>query len=413
MALLANKVKKWVEHDLLSAQQGERILSFEKSQNTWQGAMVVFLGIMVVALGLSAIIAANWDLTPGWFKLAGNGFLLVAIVFFSWRCYTRGRGLLFEFALLFFLLYVLASIGLIGQVFHTGSPYYAAFFLWCFMTVGVMPLSRHMPVPALWLAGLGVALFGYMWDNLLYEDRVLQLLPHLGMAYAILALLFGLLLGKASPQAKAAGFIFCLFLIAGALTNELMESYYFVGLHEKFDDRGSFTALTCAAMVLLWLSRQFSLWQKIALSLGGLWCLGIVYHLFRLISLSIHHGFMEQMDRYSVFADPVSSFSLLAWLSFYAVASGYRRLFLLWLTLAGLRISAVFLLASYGLWQTGLALLVSGAILVSIPLLWKKYLRDRLFTSPTGLMANPAPELAAPAPAGQERLRGKENEPHV
>lgn len=378
-------------------------MALEKRASPWQGAMVVFLGIIVLGLGFSAIVAANWEITPDWLKLTGNGLLLAALAWVCFRLYDKG--LAFEFALLALLFYVLVSVGLIGQVFHTGSPLYVALALWCVMTAGFPLISRRMPVPAFWLAGAGAALFMYWLDNTGYEERMFSLLPLLALAYALLALLAGFFRGASSPQAKASATLFSIMLVTGALAAEFMHETVLEEIYASGDNRLYALVMLAAALIMVMLARFFNKGQKIALSLGALWCVGYLYHWFRTVSLAIRM-FLYDGDysylRYE-FIDPVCTFALLAWLAFYAVASGYRRLFLLWLILAGARISAIFFMASYELWQTGLAFIASGAILVFIPILWKKTLRDKLFARP-----EMSPAAGAQAEAPQNARQGEE-----
>lgn len=373
MALLNNKIKKWVDNSLISQQQADEIVLFEKNRQSWQGGLIVFLGIMAAALGISAIIGANWEIIPDWLKLSADGLLLLLLAGCGFMLHKKGRDLSFEFVLLFYLLFILASIGLIGQVFHTGAPFYVALGLWCFMSLGLFLLSKRMPVPFIWLAGLAVALMGWQFD-LFRESVAVTLLPYAGLLFALISMGFAWIMGRRSAQARAAAVIFVLLIMLVALLYEFKEFRYLASYsYDNYFDFHWLLLLLVPCLLLLWLAKFYSLMQKIALSLGALWLLGFVFNIFTAVSYYINEILPLLHSYYDdIFIDPVSSFSLLAWLSFYAVASGYNRLFLLWLILAGCRICAIFLMAAYGLWQTGLALLVCGAILVAIPLLWKK-----------------------------------------
>ena len=88
------------------------------------------MGALAMALGVMAIVGANWESIPAWLKLAVdlglNGACAVA-VFVFWR---QQRLWLREIAALLLFGLVLSGIALIGQVYQLQSAPWRALVLW-------------------------------------------------------------------------------------------------------------------------------------------------------------------------------------------------------------------------------------------------------------------------------------------
>jgi hypothetical protein len=378
MASLQTKINHWREAAIISGAQAEQILSFEAARHRFlAGSRVIMLGAIVLSLGLIALISANWLWIPGWLKLTADGLLLALFGYLAWRFYQKP--LAFDLLLLFLALLLLASLGLVGQVFHSSSPLHLVAGFWCLMTGGMFIAARRLPVPMLWLAALLFALLSYL--KLETSIGLGLITTSLVAALGLLTLALAFILGRDSPQARAAAILFVLGSIFLGLKTEMpILGRYFWG--REYILPHWLTAALGLGLALLWLARFYNLRQKIALSLGGLWLLACYRGWF-------FGDNQESYYSYDIFINPLASFSLLAWLAFYALASDRGYLFLLWLVLAGARFCAIFLIAADGLLETGLYLFLSGLILIAIPLLGKKFLPDKFFP------ASPAPRPPA------------------
>lgn len=178
--------RKWQGAGLIDAPAVERILAWEASrrQPVWLWA-VSGIGALAIALGVMAIIGANWESIPDGLKLAAHFVITVlcaAAVFVWWRRVHVWRREIASF-LLFAL--VLAGIALIGQVYQLQSEPWHAMVLWLALCTPFLALTAftrfngaiwsiavvtawfmlHEPVYST-LAGLHVVEPGHQyWDN--------------------------------------------------------------------------------------------------------------------------------------------------------------------------------------------------------------------------------------------------------
>jgi uncharacterized membrane protein len=157
---LDHQLKRWKDAELVSAEQAERILAFEKQrQRPSLVYAVAGLAALAIAIGLVSIVAANWDLIPGRMKLALDALTVIlvgqAVVYIG----KREPGWALEAALVTYYGLVLASIALIGQVYQLGGNAAHALLAWSVLTVPLMASGSSARVGFLWLVGLEVTYF--------------------------------------------------------------------------------------------------------------------------------------------------------------------------------------------------------------------------------------------------------------
>jgi membrane protein CcdC involved in cytochrome C biogenesis len=374
MARIDGKIRRWAEQGLITREQQQALSAFERQRAFCSGGMVIILGISVLALGLISIIAANWQYTPPGLKLGAQWLLLAISAYLPWR--FQNRPLAFELLLIFYMLCCLAAIGLSAQVFHSSYPLYMGGALWCLMTAGLFWLSQNRFSAFLWLLGAGASALAF-WAALDKSDaRLLAIVLAMLLSYALLSLIFAFLRKPGVSQAAAA--LCAVLLLAGALFAELMPiSEQFACYEYMLEMRWLLLALLALAGLGVTLAGFYSRGQKIALLLGWFWLLSFMCLLPQRLYLFCY-GY-DNFHSTNAIGNAAVTFTLLAWLAFYALASGRQYLLLLWLLLAGARVFVIFLLAAYGLMATGLALFLGGGLLIAIPLVWKKVLLPRFF----------------------------------
>jgi uncharacterized membrane-anchored protein len=372
MAFIDSKIKRWAEQGLITPEQGLALSAFERAHAPWSEGLVIILGVSALSLGIIAIIASNWEYVPGWLKLGGNGLLLCLSAYLPWR--FQEKALAFELLTIFYMLFCLAGIGLVAQVFHSIHPLYMASGLWCLMTAGLFWLAENRFTAFIWLLGLGWSGLLLYYERSVWEDVLLPI--HLLLGYALLALIFAFL--QKPRQRQAAAVIFTLLLLTVTLSSEFLSVERQIEFYALAQAPWlSWTLLALIGLGILGITRTgfYSRGRKIALLLGWIWLLGF----FNMAPQRLSSYLLGEMHYREGLLNPAATFSLLAWLAFYALVNGRRRLLLLWLLLAGGRIAVIFLTAFYGLWETGLGLFVAGAVLIVIPLCWKKVLLPKLF----------------------------------
>jgi uncharacterized membrane protein len=157
---LDRQLLRWKEHNLVTNDQVERILAFEKHRPRPGFAFAVAaLAAFAVALGLAAIVAANWDLVPGRMKLAIDLLAVVGIGQAVVAAHTRSPGWLGDATHLVFYGLILASIALVGQVYQLGGGLWQALLLWCVLTLPLMAMGSSPWLGFAWLTGLTITYF--------------------------------------------------------------------------------------------------------------------------------------------------------------------------------------------------------------------------------------------------------------
>jgi uncharacterized membrane protein len=134
--------RKWQGAGLIDAAAVERILAWEadRRQPVWLWA-VAGIGALAIALGIMAIVAANWESIPDGVKLAADlavTSLCAVAVFVAWRHVHVWRRELASF-LLFALM--LVSIALIGQTYQLQSEPWHALALWLALCTPFLALT--------------------------------------------------------------------------------------------------------------------------------------------------------------------------------------------------------------------------------------------------------------------------------
>ncbi len=181
-----------MEAGLINAAQATSIQEFESEKGSRPYAMYSFviLGVAVISVGLISLIAANWEFIPDSIKLLGDFLILAgtgtAIYYFRDR-------LLFYALSVFYSLFILASIGLISQVFHTSGQLYEAVGLALFLTAPLMLFQKGRFLTHLWLLGFCFVFLNATYDHFEFENEFELNLVHmlsLGSILLLISLLF-------------------------------------------------------------------------------------------------------------------------------------------------------------------------------------------------------------------------------
>ncbi|MBQ8785194.1 MAG: DUF2157 domain-containing protein [Alphaproteobacteria bacterium] len=164
---LHKKLNLWEKNQLISSEQKQKILNFEKNYRSpilFSG--FIWLGIFVIALGFISIVAANWMYIPGYAKIFADFMFLGAVACATYRAYKNKSEVWFEGGMLALYMLSAASIGLIGQVFQTNGSFASFGFFWSLITFPMLLVSKRKIIPALWLI-VFISSFGFIeniWD---------------------------------------------------------------------------------------------------------------------------------------------------------------------------------------------------------------------------------------------------------
>jgi uncharacterized membrane protein len=167
---LANKAQKWVEAELLTSDQADGILAFEKNRSRPTFLYAVGgLGGLAIAIGMVSIVAANWGAISGQLKVAFALALVATTGACIARGYQSGPRWAIETAILVEHGMVLATIALIGQVYQLGGDTHLALTFWLGLMALLVSCARGGVVAWVWLVSLEVTYF--TWLVVLADDH--------------------------------------------------------------------------------------------------------------------------------------------------------------------------------------------------------------------------------------------------
>jgi uncharacterized membrane protein len=150
-----HKLDEWRAQGLLDADTVARIRAYEEGHRRPVLLYVVGgLGALTVTLGVVAIIASNWEAIPGGVKLAIDLALAAALASGIVASHRRGIAWLRETLIALYFGYVLASIGLISQVYHLGGATWQALLAWSALCALLLTRAHSRGVATAWLLSL-------------------------------------------------------------------------------------------------------------------------------------------------------------------------------------------------------------------------------------------------------------------
>ena len=187
-----NKLKTWVEANIIDNAQKEKILEYEKTHNNglfWRAATII--AGLLIGCGICLIVASNWDKLSTQFKIIADFALFGAILYGAYFCLSKGKKGLSELFLLLSFLMIAATIGLLGQTFNLDGGWRSFALFWALLGVPYALLSRSVLLNVLWiyimLNGLHFGfidkILDYVWENL--EAAVLFSALFVGGGYVL------------------------------------------------------------------------------------------------------------------------------------------------------------------------------------------------------------------------------------
>jgi uncharacterized membrane protein len=370
MAKLEKSLLRWVELGFIDQCQAKKIKDYEDAEP--EGSWVLFgllvLGVVIVGIGVISLIAANWDTIPDTIKLATDFALLLLLAAFIMRAAARQRMLQVEILILSFIFLLLASIGLISQIYHTGGELYEALMLWSLITLPITYVARnyvnHVVIPFTWLGGffsafIWTAYYSPSWIPIFHANpyAIMMVIP---LFCAFLSLL-GAQFNFSSPYIRAAN---DWFFITGIVALGVIETQDTPYRPSELLNLTPYMASYCFALLAAFLiiaSPHYRYAQKIVLALALL----IFLVPFHFSMLMVH----------SLFAHAVTTILVLTLMAIFAASVHKRGLFQWLLFFVGVRFLILYFQALGGLAMTGLGLIVSGIFIITMAVLWSKYRR--------------------------------------
>jgi uncharacterized membrane protein len=399
MVRLNRIIDEWVEKKLITSVQAENIIEYENSKvkKPWVLYAFIMLGVSILSIGIISIIASNWKDIPSFVKLAIDFLILSAIAYAAYRVYYLNKPSAFDGIAAFFMLFYLASIGLISQIYHTGGQLYQAFFLLCAVMLPVTLLTYRNFLPHLWTVIFLIAVIQFI---VLHLDR------HSKDSYSFIfaGLLFSLpvicaMIANLLPKFKISNKLTMPFLIWSIVFffaaliffdfNYSIQDRYYSSPFKNFDEMNIshyyyIINISCALFIAsVFFNRIISMKIRIMTAVFGIiYCFTtnffMIYNDYIYKYYKTHdYNYNEYFSFYKIIKTigPVETIAALLLFSFIFSALNYKRIFSMMIILVGIRFLVIYFQVFGSLAYTGFGLIISGLIIIGLVYVWYKYNR--------------------------------------
>ncbi|MEI6414203.1 MAG: DUF2157 domain-containing protein [Pseudomonadota bacterium] len=364
MAYLSSRLRDWVAAGLISAPQADSIATFEAARplGNWLLFSFLALGSGVIGIGVISLIGANWHQIPDEAKLALDFLILAGLASGFWRQAEQLDALSRELLLSLFVLGCLASIGLIGQIYHANGRWDQATIFWATITLPMVSLSQRRFMPMLWTTAVLAALSFWFavspWIDIfwIHPERWQSTLFALPLLSAVAALALQRL-----PAAEAFTASFETWIWLGGLSIVSIADFSRVlNLHASQDIGVYLPGLGLGLMAMIGIASRprWSIARKMLM--GTLLVLYLA--MIPICFIGRVHHWVSAVFVVAIFGAAAIHFGL----------TRHPRLSNLLILLLGGRFLMLFLMAFGGLALTGIGLILSGLLILGLIWLWMR-----------------------------------------
>lgn len=375
---LQSKLAGWQRAGLLSAEQAAKIAAFEHESQRHGARPYAFyalggLGALAVAFGLISLVASNWEAIPPGAKLVLDLLIGMGLVLGTLRAETAGSRFVREILLLVLFGFVLASIGLVGQIYQLGGQANEAMLLWCVITFPAMLYLRTGLGAAVWLVALETTWLMNSWkviDKIGFSKEEMILFIALWFVTALLLVL----VGGAGPVRQRRPALARVAWQLGAVQVMGMMSiapqFFYAGI-DNFYNASAIAALAVLAVSLLVVVRVPALLAavlgrepepQVVLSVRVLLLYGTV---LGLVACLVQHSPMHLVAALSF----MGLWGLVGWVAY--VGRSYP-LFQVATAVLGIRLLGVYVEVLGSLLTSGLGLISGGLLTLGVAWYWRK-----------------------------------------
>lgn len=379
---IAKKLELWQQEKLITSEQSAAIMNFERQ--THKPVLTYYLlalGLFCIGLGIISLISANWQLIPASVKFFFDFSLLIAVSYGIYHTNAEKKTIPFEGLTVLYAILILASIGLIAQVYQLQPNGYLAYFVWAVLVFPMVVYTSKIVLPLVWLpvfTASGIDLL----HNIPLFGRMLHILENsfpfaisisgvlvLSFIYRFLAVHFRTRLASLIAAMKfwlvfdiAVMVLIMDFLVGTSAGNFVMQ----------FFNPGSNVSVMVICILVVgtvgfgYFSYKHNYSRLLTCVLAILLGFSMLYVVLpdNILVLNLWGFFL--------------SISVLCCLVTYALLKNRRRLLNLATALIALRIFIVYLQVFGSLISTGLGLIVSGFVFLTILYIWKRLNLDSL-----------------------------------
>lgn len=359
---------RWVSAGIVTQEQASAIEAYEREHASFSWVLfgLTGLGSVVMLLGVVSIIAANWaDISDG-IKLTLY-FLLLAGLGFATAKQITVPGVVREALLSSFALFILAGIGLIAQVYHVKSDGYSGLFMWLALALPVTLTVHSRLLCNIWFV-IGITAV-CLWNGATLSESSPFRNVFVTIALPYISVGIGYLLATRAEFFAAAARIwgYAVILLPFCITGSMAWAHG-VGMWTK-EDVVLWPLLPLSAAACAYGAACIQAPRK-----GGAmtWAIAVLILISLVLVLPpVVFGIPQ--------AHPILGCALFiaAWSAAAVIAAvmGRRRLFDVAALVIGIRFIIVYFEVFGSLAATGVGLILSGGVILSISYAWFKYRR--------------------------------------
>ncbi|MEE4350617.1 MAG: DUF2157 domain-containing protein [Pacificimonas sp.] len=175
---MEDRIELWERAGVIDTAAAARIRAFEaeRARPLWLWSIAA-LGGLAIALGIVALIAANWATIPDGLKLAVHMALLIGAGALVWRARQQDQLWTGEIALIVFTALIVGGLGLQAQIYQLTGDIWRLFATWLVLAAPTLLLAGRTRVSGYLLAGvasLAVVSAAMAMDGSVATERLVQ-----------------------------------------------------------------------------------------------------------------------------------------------------------------------------------------------------------------------------------------------
>lgn len=368
---LIKKIELWQKEGLITQSQGLAIKDFEnKLKKPTLIYMLLFLSVFCIGVGVISLIASNWKSIPYGVKIALDFTLLIVVAYGIFWSDRNKKIFMKEALVIFYAILIIATIGLVAQIFHLKSNGYGAALFWSVMTVPLFYITKKSILPFIWFPVFNYAFISWIFDKFPnIEEFFIKFFKNnytiVNGYYITLITLLGCFIYDKYKEKLAylTKPLFTWAIISIIFETVIMEiksnSLYYIifGYNEVYFSYLPFLIIGLFALVAL------SMYLYRENSALYIYCVVMILLLFYLL---------DDASMYLTLVKAASTLSILALLMTYAYRNNNSRLFNFAGALVAARVFIIYIQLFGSLLSTGVGLIISGLVLLAIAFIWHK-----------------------------------------
>ena len=141
---LKNKLNSWVENKLISKEEQDNIMAFEREHNNgFLAKTALVVAGLFIGLGICLIVAANWDVLPSFVKIIADFIVFGGMAGGAYYASRNQKPHLKDMFLFLCFLMTGATIGLVAQIFQMSGSWQSFALCWAGLSLPYVSIASR------------------------------------------------------------------------------------------------------------------------------------------------------------------------------------------------------------------------------------------------------------------------------